>query len=674
MAEVAEMHAWVLANWESVAIQSRNYVGKNELKNKLISLRWPKKNLTKSSRGTEIKALNALNRAVNLLDETGQIASRLPALLQKKQPVPPPVVQNPPQVQPPPKPAPANPQASQPAPPVQKQNIPAPSKPSMQHPAPTRPATLPVPLPFMTRQSTNSSPSSSSSTRCASTISSSSPPDKNGRQKNTDNDQTYMENLPPPTLMDQAYFLDGHYDDQNISEVDDREIAQSILFTADMFSPKRQEKTCKAIGQYSLLGTMVTEPKHQSFANPRTDGRFFLNTNIPASFFICGVQGSGKSHTLSCILENYLIQFRQLGALRRPLSAMVFHFGQFTSRDAFRPCEAAYLACSDPSFSEQPKVKSVKVLVSPSNYYNLFSAYSEIPGVTVKPLLIHPKDLTISSMLTLMSVDKTDAQPLYMFQVTRTLRDMAAETQGDFDYIQFRDRLAKTKFEPLQRRMLQQRLDLLESFLDLENDVPVKIGGDDGELTIVDLSCPFVDEASACVLFNICIGLYLSGSEPNSGKVIAMDEAHKYMTDTPASKILTNQLLGVTRQQRHFGVRVIIATQEPTISPRLMDLATATIIHRFSSPEWYSTLQNHISAFHGAVNDAELFKKIVSLKVGQALVFAPTALVSQEQKMGPTDLIDLEDRYGPQPLQTGFILLKMRRRLTADGGKSIVCV
>ena len=206
---------------------------------------------------------------------------------------------------------------------------------------------------------------------------------------------------------------------------------------------------------------------------------------------------------------------------------MVFHFGQFSSRDAFRPCEAAYLACTDPNILEQPKVKSVKVLVSPSNYQNLFGSYSQIPGVTVKPLLIHPKDLTISSMLTLMSVAKTSAQPLYMFQVTKILREMATETLGDFEYIEFRNRLNKLNLEPIQRRMLDQRIDLLESFLDLDNDVPVKFSGDDGELTIVDLSCPFVDEASACVLFNICIGLYLSGSEPNSGKVIAMDEAHK---------------------------------------------------------------------------------------------------------------------------------------------------
>jgi hypothetical protein len=48
-----------------------------------------------------------------------------------------------------------------------------------------------------------------------------------------------------------------------------------------------------------------------------------------------------------------------------------------------------------------------------------------------------------------------------------------------------------------------------------------------------------VDENTACVLFNICVGLYLENRGTRSGKIVAVDEAHKYMTDTPASKVLT---------------------------------------------------------------------------------------------------------------------------------------
>ena len=47
-----------------------------------------------------------------------------------------------------------------------------------------------------------------------------------------------------------------------------------------------------------------------------------------------------------------------------------------------------------------------------------------------------------------------------------------------------------------------------------------------GGLTIVDLSCPFVDENAACALFTICLQLFLEKRE-EVGRVVALDEAHK---------------------------------------------------------------------------------------------------------------------------------------------------
>ena len=101
---------------------------------------------------------------------------------------------------------------------------------------------------------------------------------------------------------------------------------------------------------------------------------------------------------------------------------------------------------------------------------------------------------------------------------------------GDFDYIDFSSRLSELDLIPGQRRMLDQRLELLESFLDLDAwDGGCFDGMETGQqLTIVDLSCPFVDASAACVLFNICIGLFLSATKVDAvGKVIAVDEAHK---------------------------------------------------------------------------------------------------------------------------------------------------
>src|ERR1700727_2990845 len=103
------------------------------------------------------------------------------------------------------------------------------------------------------------------------------------------------------------------------------------------------------------------------------------------------------------------------------------------------------------------------------------------------------------------------------------------------------------------------------------------------------------------------------------------------MTDTPASKDLTESLLRVTRQQRHYGARVIISTQEPTISPRLIDLCSMLIIHRFSSPEWFDLIRKHVSI--GDTDKASLenlFRRIINLRVGEALLFAPSAILNKQ--------------------------------------------
>lgn len=163
------------------------------------------------------------------------------------------------------------------------------------------------------------------------------------------------------------------------------------------------------------------------------------------------------------------------------------------------------------------------------------------------------------------------------------------------------------------------------------------------------------------------------------------------MTDTPASKILTEQLLSIIRQQRHYAARIIIATQEPTISPRLMDLASATIIHRFSSPEWFNTLRQHLSIINsGGKEAAELFTRITSLRLGEALVFAPSAMLTVstgESGHKPSGNPDAELWEGIAMLQgevgkglgtsntkkmmSEFFKMKVRRRITADGGATI---
>ena len=138
------------------------------------------------------------------------------------------------------------------------------------------------------------------------------------------------------------------------------------------------------------------------------------------------------------------------------------------------------------------------------------------------------------------------------------------------------------------------------------------------------------------------------------------------MTASDSAQAFTETLLQVIRQQRHLAARVIVATQEPTISPKLLDLCTMTIVHRFTSPEWMSALKGHLAGV-SEYSDAnkrsvkEIFDIILKLNVGEALVFSPTAMM------------EVKDTKA-QRLGTEFIKMRTRMRRTKDGGKSVMAI
>lgn len=130
---------------------------------------------------------------------------------------------------------------------------------------------------------------------------------------------------------------------------------------------------------------------------------------------------------------------------------------------------------------------------------------------------------------------------------------------------------------------------------------------------------------------------------------------------------------------------------EPTVVPPvLLDLCSVAILHRFASPAWWDHIAQHVSA---QLSASEAFNHVVTLQVciareadlvrgsldsfactpqtGEAIVLAPSALALLRDPMGP----DLEDGVPYRVLsQLGrrYILMKTRRRVTKDGGASIL--
>jgi hypothetical protein len=152
------------------------------------------------------------------------------------------------------------------------------------------------------------------------------------------------------------------------------------------------------------------------------------------------------------------------------------------------------------------------------------------------------------------------------------------------------------------------------------------------------------------------------------------------MNSSSEASTLTETLLATVRLQRHLGTRIIISTQEPTVSPKLLDLSSVTIVHRFTSPEWLRTLEGHLAGAasklleneddeaEGAVQGSvakKIFGEIVKLRVGEALLFSPSAIVGVDDA-GKTGT------EGLKRLGSGYLKIRVRSRLTTDGGKSVM--
>lgn len=188
------------------------------------------------------------------------------------------------------------------------------------------------------------------------------------------------------------------------------------LFSIDVARKFEAHGANNLFPQYGLLGQReemydtdrsANESQEESNRSPARagDDHIMLNMNTPFSAFICGSQGSGKSHTLSCMLESALIK-SELGKIAsQALTAIVFHW----DKTGNQPCEAAYLCSAG---------IPVTVLVSPSNYHDMKDAYAKLPGPTrpvVRPLLLRQSHINQKRMMKLMGADNPNGgQSLYM--------------------------------------------------------------------------------------------------------------------------------------------------------------------------------------------------------------------------------------------------------------------
>lgn len=180
-------------------------------------------------------------------------------------------------------------------------------------------------------------------------------------------------------------FLEASGHDDRGRDKTDEILLQHQLITSPLLNFAAVRHHTEAFPSRGLIGTTIGE-------------RLDMNTNTPSSGVICGVQvslvwawrtdvakegldqGSGKSHTLSCILEASLVVDPRIGTLPQPLTALVyasestiilpcsndgrFHFDE---QDCNRPAEAAFLSCTaseNASREHRDRLPGVTVLCS----------------------------------------------------------------------------------------------------------------------------------------------------------------------------------------------------------------------------------------------------------------------------------------------------------------------
>ncbi|KAJ6487297.1 hypothetical protein DFH09DRAFT_948759 [Mycena vulgaris] len=403
---------------------------------------------------------------------------------------------------------------------------------------------------------------------------------------------------------------------------------------------------------YSAFKHHATDFPSRGLLGTSAGDRVYVNTNAPSSAVICGVQGSGKSHTVACLLECALIADPRAGQLISHLTNNFFHFD---TQDTNRPCEAAFLSAptGNPHGAALPQVT---VLCSPSNVNRRRRAYASLAQVHVEPLSLSEKDLTADRMLALMGCDNLETMPLYMHTALLIIRNIGVDA---FSYLEFKRRIGLDQLNPTQKAMIKLRLDLLDAFVRpgaRKIDSYFTTGG----LVLVDLTDPFLDGLTAGLLFDIVLGAFTQW-QTACGKLIVLDEAHKYLTNSDSAR-LTQSVSNIIRLQRHLATRVIIATQEPTVIPAtILDLASIIICHRFSSPAWCTHLAHHVSADSERALES-WYQQVMVLPTGDALVFSPAALIAADEH-GGVGLLGREQ-----------LRLRVRPRLTMDGGASRLAV
>ncbi|KAI9629615.1 hypothetical protein KEM48_012678 [Puccinia striiformis f. sp. tritici PST-130] len=133
--------------------------------------------------------------------------------------------------------------------------------------------------------------------------------------------------------------------------------------------------------------------------------------------------------------------------------------------------------------------------------------------------------------------------------------------------------MSKEPLNPAQECSYKMRIEMLDSYLTNQKSVDVSSDFKPGHLVIVNLRDPLTNSSLVIALFEIIVGLFVE-QRMETGKVLH-----------PCSARFRDLMTSLSRQQQHFGIQMIILTQEPTVVlDAILDLVSFLVLHSFNSP------------------------------------------------------------------------------------------
>jgi len=452
---------------------------------------------------------------------------------------------------------------------------------------------------------------------------------------------------------------------QEVPEFKPKQSSSSVHWLSNScFDAERWQRGCPLFDHKARQTDMVFLPEcaRIGMLQPSMSEKgdcIYLNIHEPFCGVMVGVQGAGKSHTTNCIIENCMISNPPITKIKQPLSTLVFHYDQ--NEDI--ACEAASLTTigsPDPDLEANPNsvLGNLVVLVSPGNFKKRYHKYRELPNCKVYPLLLGFSRLGVVQLKQLMNVGKDEHQ-LYMQVVMAVLRRRQKAGWPAQTFEEFKEACLEQKFLKQQSNPLRQRLQLLESFLyDTEENESFRMGAaqdlthyfQPGTMVICDLTDPLIDPQGANCMFQVILSLFIE-KRMKCGKLVVFDEAHKYLDRSVGN--LCDDVTHLVRQMRHYGVRVLVSTQNPMVLPHeLLELCSFAILHRFFSRVWFDHLRSRLNL------SPETLQECCNLRTGEAVVYCSQGKILQP---APISVI------GPKTYRC-----LIRERMTRDNGITIV--